>query len=375
MTSSRRAHVMMTADTVGGVWVYATTLARELCRRGFEITLVMLGPDPSREQMSGLRRVRGLTVEHTQLALEWMDPEGRHFARALDQLSAIAKRVKPDVIHLNGYREATGAYAAPVLVVAHSCVQSWWRACRGEAPSEPRWRPYMDNVAAGLEAAERWVAPTATFRDTIERLYAPSNPGQVIWNGIDIRPSTAPKQPFILAAGRLWDEAKNVTLLEQIAARVPWPIRVAGPSGAHAQTRTDTTGVAALGPLPHHGLLDVMARASVLVAPAVYEPFGLTVLEAAASGCALVLSDIPSFRELWDGAALFVDPRDPIALQGVLTHLTRNEPLRAELQRRAKRRARRYSLRAMTDAYVDAYQDLMRSASRSRRHGLVEAHP
>ena len=375
MTKPQRARVMMTADAVGGVWVYATKLARELCRRGFEITLVTLGPEPNREQMSALRRVHGLTVARTQLAPEWMDPEGRHFSRALDQLSATAQRVKPDVVHLNGYREATGAYAAPVLVVAHSCVQSWWWACRGEAPSELRWRPYMDNVAAGLEAAERWVAPTATFRDTIERLYAPSSPGQVIWNGIDIRPSGAPKQPFILAAGRLWDEAKNVTLLEHIAARVPWPIRVAGPSGAHAPSDADATGVVALGLLPHHDLLDVMARASVLVAPAVYEPFGLTVLEAAASGCALVLSDIPSFRELWDGAALFVDPRDPVALQGVLTHLTRNEPLRAELQRRAKRRARRYSLRAMADAYVELYQELTRASPPRSRYQRVEARP
>ena len=39
---------------------------------------------------------------------------------------------------------------------------------------------------------------------------------------------------------------------------------------------------------------------------ALYEPFGLAVLEAAQAGCALVLSDIPTFRELWDGAALFV---------------------------------------------------------------------
>jgi glycosyltransferase involved in cell wall biosynthesis len=373
MTRPRRARVMMTADTVGGVWTYATALARELCRRGFEITLVTLGPEPNREQMSDLRRVRGLVIERTQLPLEWMDPEGRHFARALDQLSATARRVKPDVVHLNSYREAAGEFAAPVLVVAHSCVQSWWWACRGEAPSDPRWRPYMDNVAVGLEAAERWVAPTAAFRDTIERLYVPSRRGDVIWNGADLKTRGSPKEPFIVAAGQLWDEAKNVTLLEHIAARVQWPIRVAGPAGAHAKSDADC--VNALGTLPHHALLDVMARAAVLVAPAVYEPFGLTVLEAAASGCALVLSDIPSFRELWDGAALFVDPRDPIALQGVLTHLTRNEPLRNEMQRRARRRARRYSLRAMADAYVDLYRELLRAGAPLSRHHLVEARP
>jgi hypothetical protein len=43
------------------------------------------------------------------------------------------------------------------------------------------------------------------------------------------------------------------------------------------------------------------------VGPSV-EPFGLAVLEAAQAGCPLVLSDLPGFRELWDGAALFRRP-------------------------------------------------------------------
>ena len=55
----------------------------------------------------------------------------------------------------------------------------------------------------------------------------------------------------------------------------------------------------------------VVSRApSIYALPARYEPFGLSVLEAALSGCALVLGDIPSLREIWDGAALFVDPDD-----------------------------------------------------------------
>jgi hypothetical protein len=222
------------------VWSYATLLARELCRRGHEVSLVTLGPEPRRGQIKELEAVTGLSIVTTDLALEWIDPEGSDYERARDSLAAIEQSVQPDVVHLNSYREATADWRAPVIVVAHSCVRSWWRACRGEDPSEPRWLNYIANVRTGLSAADRWVAPTAVFRKTIEQLYWPKTTGSTIWNGIAEngiaeKNVETPKDNFILAAGRLWDESKNVPLLARIGSSVPWPIEVAGRT---ASTRT-----------------------------------------------------------------------------------------------------------------------------------------
>ena len=66
-----------------------------------------------------------------------------------------------------------------------------------------------------------------------------------------------------------------------------------------------------------------MGRAAIYALPARYEPFGLSILEAALSGCALVIGDIPSLREIWADAALFVpsDGHDaPLAHVGELHH-------------------------------------------------------
>jgi glycosyltransferase involved in cell wall biosynthesis len=98
-----------------------------------------------------------------------------------------------------------------------------------------------------------------------------------------------------------------------------------------------------------------MRRASVFVAPARYEPFGLTILEAAANGCALVLSDIPTLRELWDDAALFVPVDDRAELKATLTLLMRNHGLRTKLQSAARKRAERYSLDATVNNYRKLY--------------------
>jgi glycogen synthase len=58
---------------------------------------------------------------------------------------------------------------------------------------------------------------------------------------------------------------------------------------------------------------DWYARASIYALPARYEPFGLSALEAALSGCALILGDIPSLREVWLEAAPYVSPDDESA--------------------------------------------------------------
>jgi glycosyltransferase involved in cell wall biosynthesis len=216
----------------------------------------------------------------------------------------------------------------------------------------------LRNVAAGLERADVWVAPTYWYRDWIQDFYAPPREGEVIWNGIPHIEASADKHNVILAAGRLWDEAKNLAVVADIAPDLPWPVRLAGANRAENGGSIWFENVEQLGALAHAQLVQEMQRAAIFVSPALYEPFGLGVLEAASCGCALVLSDIGSFRELWQDAALFIDPRDNDAMTDVIQTLCRDDVLRARLQRRAAKRARRYSLQAMVNDYRWLYDRL-----------------
>jgi glycosyltransferase involved in cell wall biosynthesis len=365
MTPPQSQRILMTTDAVGGVWTYAAELARALCGSGCEVTLVVMGPPPRPDQLDPLHGCRGLRIEITDLALEWMDPEGSDIQRAREFLLRVADRAQPHLTHLNSYREASFDWPSPVLVVAHSCVLSWWRACHGGTPADARWQRYATAVASGLIAADVWVAPTAAFRDVIEAVYRPDTAGRVIWNGIGQRsPGSASKRPYVLAAGRLWDDAKNLAGLARIAPELDWPVRVAGPAREPDAITKEAAfnGVECLGLLAQPALAAEMRRAGIFASPAVYEPFGLTVLEAAASGCALALSDIPSFRELWSDAALFFDPRDDNALLNALQILSRDGRLRNTMQGAAWVRARRYSIEAMAGAYLDLYRTIAASA-------------
>jgi glycosyltransferase involved in cell wall biosynthesis len=354
-------HILMTTDAVGGVWVYSTVLAQALAARGDRVTLVTLGPAPSEEQRAALARNSAVELVVTDLALEWMDPAGEDRRRAGETLLALAHERRPEVVHLNSYREGALSWPAPVLVVAHSCVMSWSHACEDRLNDEPRWRAYAKAVDDGLRAADAWVAPTAAFRETIQTVYAPPTSGIVIYNGIAAQPDArSDKREVILASGRLWDRAKNLTAVLAAAPQLPWPVEIAGPlSGPCGETAPQDGNVHFLGELPRAQLLARTQQAAIYVAPARYEPFGLGVLEAAQAGCALVLSDIPTMRELWDGAALFVQCDHIEALTAGLQMLCSAPDLRAELQVAASARARCYSLDAAARKYSALYDAIL----------------
>jgi glycosyltransferase involved in cell wall biosynthesis len=92
--------------------------------------------------------------------------------------------------------------------------------------------------------------------------------------------------------------------------------------------------------------------------PARYEPFGLSVLEAALAGCALVLGDIPSLREVWTDAAFFVPPNAHEPLKKAIEALIADDNLRACQAAKARTRALKFAPRRMGDAYFAAYTQL-----------------
>jgi glycosyltransferase involved in cell wall biosynthesis len=318
MTLAPGARTLMTTDAVGGVWTFAVGLARELDKRGTEVLLVSMGPRPNQAQRAMLGG--GIALIETDLELEWQDPAGADMTRAETELRRIVHRFRPDIIHFNGYREAAFGWSMPTIVVAHSCVNSWAEAC-GETAAfmSPAWAAYRTHVADGVDSANAWVAPSASFCKCIERHYGVARSGHVIWNGIAAGSGVSIKQPVILGGGRVWDRAKNLAMLAAVAPGLDWTIRIAGasvlPQGGPGAT---IEGCDMLGPLSQRDMRYEMQRAALFVSPALYEPFGLSVLEAAQAGCALVLSDLAAFRELWSGAALFVDPRDADAWQRAL---------------------------------------------------------
>ncbi len=367
-SSGRRVwprRVLMTGDAVGGVWPYALGLAQGFARRGVETLLAVMGGAPSAGQAGTAAAIPGLRLETSGFRLEWMAGAAADIDGAGRWLKGLEEDFAPDVIHLNGYAHADLDWRAPVVTVAHSCVRTWWRAVHGEDPP-PEWDEYGKRVRRGLDAADLIVAPTAALLAAMTESYGELARTRVVANGRTRPPPgmRRPKEPMILCAARLWDEAKNVRALDAAARVLPWPVCVAGatdrPDGG---PDGDFANIRPLGPLPEAELRRWLDRAAIFVSPALYEPFGLAVLEAAQSGCALVLSDIPSFREVWSDAAIFVPPRDSRALAQTLARLAADPDALRLLGLRAAQRAHKYGVEPMIRGTLDAYR------AAAARHG------
>jgi glycosyltransferase involved in cell wall biosynthesis len=350
----------MTADAVGGVWHYALELARGLTGSDVEVVLAVLGPAPAPEQDLAAAAIDGLTLVHGGFALEWMPGADRDLSAAGRWLLDLEEAFAPDLIHLNGFAHATLTWRVPTVVVAHSCVLSWWRAVHDEdAPAD--WANYRRRTRAGLHAADLVVAPTSAFLQQIQALYGPLRCTLSIWNGcLPVEGPATAKEPLIFAAGRVWDKGKNLQALAASALRLAWPLAIAG---AGAPPHGSGKNAPWLGPLPTDVMRRWYARAAVFALPARYEPFGLAALEAAMARCALVLGDIATLRELWDGAALFVSPDDPDELVSALNALAADPELRALLGDLARSRAQGYSAARMMAGYLEAYAGLLAERS------------
>jgi len=336
-----RPRILLTTDAVGGVWQYSLDLASGFAARGLEPVLALMGPGPAPPAP--------FQVIETGLPLDWTAENAGELRLATDRLRALAEGMASVHLHAPAL-VGDGQWPAPVVAVAHSCVATWWQAVRGgKLPADFAWRAKL--AASGLHAADAVIAPTAAHADAVRNAYGslsievihngrrptPVTPGldpgvqatedrrcrsmeprakpqgDCIWirtplplagEGAEEPAIRMAKSRGVLTAGRLWDEGKNIAALDHAAATLP--IRAAGPVHGPNGAQIAPQHLALLGNLDAAGMARAYAEASVFVSLARYEPFGLAVLEAAQAGLRLVLSDIPSFRELWDGVALFV---------------------------------------------------------------------
>jgi glycogen synthase len=350
--------VLMTADAMGGVWAYALELCRALGHEGIQVDLATLGAPVSAAQWREARQLPNLTLHESHYRLEWMDEPWADVRASGQWLLELEAALAPDIVHLNGFSHGSLPWRTPALVVAHSCALSWWEAVKGEqAPA--RYAHYGREVSRGLRAAACVVAPSAAMLAATERLHGPLRFTRVIPNArrAEAYPP-GPKEEFVLAAGRLWDEAKNLAALDAVAPGLPFPVRVAGEVQHPEGGRARAPHVQSLGTLAPGELAGWMARAAIYALPARYEPFGLSILEAALAGCALVLGDIPSLREVWGEAARFVHPDDEEGLSRALRELMADPTERERLAREARARALTFTPRRMVEAYLELYAAL-----------------
>jgi glycogen synthase len=360
-------HVLMTTDTVGGVWSYAHDLVSECLRSGLDISLVCLGRGLTASQSEDVHSLSGVgsgRFEYisTEYKLEWMEDFEAEFEESANFLCKVIQDFAPDVMHLNQFCYGVIPVDIPKLVVAHSDVISWWRAVHGVDPEEERWiNFYRRIVTEGLRCADAVIAPTRWMAEQICGIYGPAHRIRVISNGSNTEGIACSEQKHLQAVslGRLWDAGKQVSLLEKVRTGIP--IYVAGevtaPGDQASRSGFHMNGVQYLGALAHEDVRNLLAASAIYIVTSRYEPFGLAPVEAALLGCAVVANDLPSLREVWGDSILYFEQNNPDALSAMLERLVTNKDELIHAAKRAQDHALSYlGHKQMAEQYLQLYR-------------------
>ncbi|MGA0264196.1 MAG: glycosyltransferase family 4 protein, partial [Ilumatobacteraceae bacterium] len=199
----------------------------------------------------------------------------------------------------------------------------------------------------------------------------PSGIDATEWESTTARDSTD-SSPMVMSWGRVLYEkgfqvvAQAIARLRGVVPDITAVIAGRGPYLAELQTRIDLEGVNDLvhlaGFAPDAELRDLLHRASCVVIPSLYEPFGIVALEALAAGTPVVAADTGGLREILagTGAALLFEPGNDAQLAAAIEKVLTQPSVAEELTEKARVLvSETYSWSAVAHRTVDVYRQVL----------------
>jgi hypothetical protein len=338
----------------------AVALARALGEHGVETTLALLGGELDEARRQAFQDCPGVKWLITGLPDEdrWESPDV--IAHVADALSRMANVLDPGLVHLSDPALAIGAhFNAPVLADCGESIAVKARLRGTSLPFELAWRVDLDRK--GHAAAQRLVANSPAAAQAVMATYGLVDPPDTL---PALPPLTQPldvtrREDFVLAS--LGDaDSGGLAALDRAAAELKVPIMLVGDAaGASPQH------IWALGELDEAQMSRWCATSPLFIGAA------LKILDAGdadwatAHGCALVLSDIPAHRDIWDGAALFVPPGQAASLVAAVRGLLGNPAARAQLAAAAAERLGARKEAGTTQQWLAFYRRAAQPSDRS----------
>ena len=280
-------------------------------------------------------------------------------------LDAEARRA--DVVHIHSPMYAgVAAYAklrgTPTVLTIHGTDFLRLRESR-------YLRATLSPIDRVLCVADRFVNELATM--------LPSKPVSAVYNGVDIErfsPSHAPadgRSKRVISVGSLRWHKDHLRLIEAFAAvaarHAAWELVIVGDGELRGELERDIAAaglqgrVKLLGNLPQDRVARELADSEVFALSSVTEGLPKVLLEAMASGCACVATDVGECSATVAGTGLIVPRQDTAALAAALDSLMSDSDLRRTLGARATARAQEFTWQAYRDRHFDIYKGLLAS--------------
>jgi glycosyltransferase involved in cell wall biosynthesis len=309
-----------------------------------DVDIITTANDARRQSAGG----GAASLANAAADLRWIQRELPHRARA----------ARADVIHHALPARSYGTSVAQVITVHDLAFE---RRPELFAPAFRRYA-HLDHRAAARRADAVICVSQTTAADVRELwrvqegriVVARHGPGQ------ELPPRPRLSRPtHLLYIGDPEPRKDLATLLEahrrySRAARDPLPLVLAG---SVAPQRSDV--IVESCPSPAR-LAELLAGAVALVHPALYEGFGLTLLEAMRAGAPVVAAAAPGTTEVCADAARYFSPGDPQGLAETIAELAANPALQVRLAELGRIRAAAFSWDVAARGHLDAYSLALR---------------
>lgn len=243
----------------------------------------------------------------------------------------------------------------PLVVTVHDLIH----LARPEYTNSGSKQWYARRMFATIRRRAAAILTVSEFtkREFLRLVGAPRAPIVVAHNGVDERwfhpidsSLSRSSAPYIICVASLKPHKNLVALIDAFARlrdRLPHKLLIVGRMSGLRTTDAAVLGTVAAcggrvqltGEVSDAALRSLVAGASALVHPSLYEGFGLPPLEAMASGCPCLVSQTTAMPEVCGDAVLYCNPGDPIDIAARLYQLVTDGRLKADLSTRGRARA------------------------------------
>ena len=126
----------------------------------------------------------------------------------------------------------------------------------------------------------------------------------------------------------------------------------------HQISKLNVTNIHLLGYISYERLKYEYETSSIFVFTSTAESFGIVLLEAMSSGCAIITTNNSGCSEVVDDAALLVRPKKSSNIKEALIKLINNDQLRNELGAKARKRVEEnFTWKIIAEQYLSVYED------------------
>ncbi len=302
-------------------------------------------------------------------------------------MPAVLNKLKLDLVHFPHFNIPL-LYSGKFLVTIHDLTKT--KFGRGAASSKSLpvyWTKnniYKFTINQALKRAERILVPsnfvkneiakenknlerkiTVTYEaaDDFANNHVEPSEGRVkeIYNKFGIR------EPFIIYVGNTYSY-KNVQIILEALPKLDQNIKFVCVSSRNSQLealihkaqslglkdRLITTGY-----LSDQDLGILFSQAVCFVFPSLSEGFGLTGLEAMASGCPVIAAKVSSLPEVYGEAALYFNPKSDKDLAENINELLKNKLLRSKMVEKGLKKVREYYWRDTARQTLSVYKEIL----------------